>query len=142
MTDNLQSLAVTIDSLDSFFWIGANILVLYIAIGLVVFLTGYALLFDPRATTAGKFVYRFMLSLFGVVILVFISLWLDPSPGRAWYEYPGDVLWWRPAFRFFVYLGVAYTITALAILLVIRRWFPDKLKTSLDRDLVKPRRDK
>lgn len=131
-----------IDSaLNSFLWIVSNMLVVYIAVVLVIFLVGYYILFDPRATTAGKFVYRFALSLLGVIALVFIGVWVDPAPGRQWYEYSGDTLWWRPLLRFVAYLGVAYTVTALAVLLAVRKWWPHLLQTSQTKELVKPRHD-
>ncbi len=130
------------EAFNSFLWVLSNFLVLYIGLMLVVFLTLYYALFDPRATTAGRFLYRFALSLLGVIALVFISLYLDPAPGRGVMEYPGDVFWWRPALRFVAYLGVAYTVTALNVLLVIRKYFPHMLRTAQDRELVKPRHDK
>ena len=130
------------DSINSFLWITANLLVAYIGFALVVFLVGYYYLFDPRATTAGRFLYRFALSLLGVILLIFIGTFLDPQPGRGVFEYPGDVLWWRPLLRFVAYLGVAYTVTSLAVLLWIRKYRPDLLRTSLDRELVKPRHEK
>lgn len=126
---------------NSFLWVLSNFLVAYIGLMLVVFLVGYYVLFDPRATTAGRFLYRFALSLLGVILLVFISVFLDPVPGHGVFEYPGDVLWWRPALRFAAYLGVAYTVTALTVLLAVRKWWPHLLRTALDRELVKPRHD-
>lgn len=130
------------DSVNAFLWVAANLFVAYIGVMLLVFLVGYYILFDPRATTAGRFLYRFALSLLGVIILIFIGTWLDPVPGRGWNEYPGDVLWWRPLLRFIAYLAVAYTVTGLTVLLAVRKWKPQWLRTAQDRDLVKPRHDK
>lgn len=120
-------------------WIASNILVLYISIVLVIFVVFYFLIFDPKATTAGKFIYRFIVSLVGVIGLVFIGNYVDPAAGRAWYQFPGDILWWRPIVRLLVYTYVAYSVTALQVLLVIRRWWPGKLRTALDRQIVKLR---
>lgn len=131
-----------LEAFNAYFWITANVLVAYIGAMLVIFLVAYYILFDPRATTAGRFLYRFALSLLGVVILIFIGTWLDPVPGRAWNEYPGDVLWWRPLLRFVSYLAVAYTVSGLNILLFVRKYWPHLLRTSQDRDLIKPRHDK
>lgn len=120
-------------------WIASNILVLYIAVMLVVFVASYYILFDPRATTAGRFIFRFSVSLIGVIGLVFISLFIDPKHGHEWFSYPGDVLAWRPLIRLIAYAYVAYTVTGLTVLLVIRKWRPDRLRTARDRELITPR---
>lgn len=125
---------------NTFAWVFSNVLVAYIAVVLVVFVVTYYVLFDPKATTAGKFVFRFALSLIGVIGLVFISLFIDPRMGREWYVYSGDVLWWRPSVRLVAYGYVAFTISSLVALLAVRKFRPEKLKTALDRDLVKPRK--
>jgi len=125
---------------NTFAWVTSNLLVAYIALLLCVFVAGYQLLFDPSATTAGRFVFRFALSLIGVIGLVAISLFVDPQMGRRWFEYPGDVLAWRPTVRLLAYGYVAYTITGLAVLLGYRKWRPELLRTApADQDLVKPR---
>jgi hypothetical protein len=123
-------------------WIYSNLLVAYIAIVLVIFVVGYYALFDPGATTAGKFVFRFAVSLIGVIGLVFISLFIDPRAGREWWVWPGDILPWRPLVRAIAYTYVAYTVTGLVILLGLRKWKPHLLRTAPDRDLVKVRNPK
>lgn len=130
---------VWLDSFNAIAWILSNILVAYIALALLVFVTGYFILFDPGATTAGKFVFRFAVSLLGVIGLIVISLFFDPSHGREWFSYPTDVLFWRPFIRLLAYGYVAYAVTALAILIAVRKWKPDLLRTALDRELLKER---
>lgn len=120
-------------------WVTSNILVAYIALVLFVFVIGYYVLFDPRATTAGKFIYRFSVSLIGVIGLVFISLFVDPSMGKEWFVFPEETAIWRPIVRLVSYAYVSYSVTALTILLVLRKWWPDRLRTSRDKDLVKIR---
>lgn len=129
-------------AINNFAWVAGNILVAYTAFAIVVFVIGYYVLFDPRATTAGKFIFRFMLSLVGVIILVFIGTYVDPSPNRGWSFLPPDVSSWRPILRFLIYGYVAFTITSLAILLGIRKWRPNRVKSAYDRDLVEPRHTK
>lgn len=131
-----------LNELNAFAWVVSNALVAYIAVLLVVFVVTYYILFDPKATTAGKYIFRFFLSLFGVIGLIFISLFIDPRAGREWTVYPGDVLWWRPIVRLISYSYVAFTITSLSFLLAARKWRPSWLRTSLDHDLVKPRSQK
>lgn len=128
--------------LNPFLWLFSNLLVAYIAVMLVVFVVGYVLLFDPSATTAGKFVFRFALSLVGVIGLVFISLFVDPRSGGHWSEFPGDIIWWRPALRFAAYAYVAYTVTGLAVLLWLRKYRPHLLRTAPDEVPVKVRQPK
>lgn len=125
---------------NAYAWIVSNLLVAYIGIGLIVFIVGYYYLFDPRKTTAGQQIFRFAASLGGVIGLIFISLFIDPTVGREWFTYPGDVLIWRPIARLVAYTYIAYTITGLAVLLFIRRFYPEKIRTSNDKDLVQPRK--
>lgn len=129
---------------DAIAWIMSNLLVGYIGVALIVFSISYYILFDPRATTGGRMVFRFTFSLIGVVGLVFISLFIDPSPGHRWNEFPGDVLWWRPLLRLAAYLYVSYTVTAMAVVLYLRKFHPKKLNTApIDEStFVKVRRRK
>ncbi len=129
-----------LDAFNAVAWIAANVIVGYISVVLVLFVIGYFILFDPRATTAGKYIFRFFLSLFFIIGLIFIGLFIDPRVGREWNQYSGDVLFWRPLARLAGYLYVAYTITGLAGLLIVRKWWPEKLRTAQDRDIVKPRK--
>lgn len=128
-----------LNAFNSVAWIVSNLEVLYISIVLVIFVVFYFLIFDPKATTAGRFIYRFIVSLVGVIGLIFIGNYIDPAKGSQWFQFPGDILWWRPIVRFIVYTYVAYAVTALQVLLVIRRWWPGKLRTTLDRQIVKLR---
>lgn len=125
---------------NAYLWIGANLLIAYIGVALVVFVAGYYLLFDPKATTGGRLIFRFALSLVGVMGLIIISLFINPAEGRAWFQYPGDLFWWRPIVRFITYSYVAYTITSLTVLLGIRKWVPHIIQTAPDDNtLVKVR---
>lgn len=81
-----------------------------------------------------------MLSLVGVIILSFLGIFVDPSSDTDWWEYPFETVdAWRPVLRLVVYAFVAYSITTLAWLLVMRKWYPHKLKKASDLTLVKPR---
>lgn len=119
-----------IDTVNAFFWIFSNLLIGYIAFAILVFAIAYPILFDPNATTAGKVLLRFVGSLAGVIGLVIIGTFVDPSSGREWSEYPGDIAPWRPALRFAVYAYVAYTITALNVVLAFRKFRPERLRTA------------
>jgi hypothetical protein len=124
------------NELNTVFWVGSNLLIAYIAIALIVFSLAYPILFDPGATTAGRLILRFAGSLIGVITLVAISIFIDPRTGSAWWEYPGDILWWRPALRFAVYSYVAYAITSLVILLWLRKYRPHLLHTAPDETTI------
>lgn len=129
--------------LNPIFWVGSNILIAYIAVMLVIFGAAYPVFFDPFATTAGKFVLLFALSLIGVITLVFISLFIDPQNGREWWQYPTDIYWWRPSLRFAVYLCTAITVTGLDVVLWLRKFRPHRLKTAPGEEIpVKVRRPK
>lgn len=111
-------------------WVVTNLLVAYIAVIVVVFVLGYYILFNPKVTTAGQYIFRFFVSLVVLNVLMFITLFVDPSQGRVWSEYPDDVMPWRPLLRLAGYTYVAFTVTSLAVLLVVRKWFPHKLVTA------------
>lgn len=128
-----------IDIVNLIVWVAANITVAYVSLALVVFVVLYYALFDPRATTGGTLIFRFMISLIGVVGLVFVSVYIDPIANGGWFIYPEGIEPWRPWLRLFVYGYVAVTATSLAILLIRRKWFPHKLKTAPNEELVKPR---
>lgn len=132
-----------IDSLNAWLWVFTNVMVIYIYLMLLVFTIAYPIFFDPRATTAGKFVLRFALSLVGVIGLVFISIFVDPRAGALWFEFPGDILPWRPGVRLAIYGYVAYTITGLVVVLWLRKFRPHKLRTAPHEGTlpVKVRRD-
>jgi hypothetical protein len=134
-----MELGFILDNINAWIWIFSNLLVGYIGLVLIIFVSAYYVLFNPRLTTAGRFIFRFALSLVLVFGLIFISLFVDPSHGRSWTQFPGDVLWWRPVVRLFAYGYVAYTVTGLAILLGLRKWKPQMLRTSLDVELVQTR---
>lgn len=129
------------DVVNSIAWVAANIMVAYIAIVVVLFVVMYYVFFDPRATTSGKMIFRFMLSLVGVIGLIFVSIFLDPPIDRGPFDLTEDVDWWRPVFRLVIYCYVAYSITTLAVALVLRKWFPNRVKKNADLDPVKPRND-
>lgn len=121
-------------------WVFGNVVLAYTAIALLAFLVAYYSIFDPSATTGGKLIFRFMLSLAGVIVLVFIGIFVDPSPDREWFIFPEDsVEWWRPILRLAIYGFVAYSISSLAWLLAVREWWPHKVKKASDINLVKVR---
>lgn len=130
-----------IDIVNQIMWVAANITLAYIACVLMVFVVMYYALFDPKATTGGKLIFRFMLSLVGVIGLVFIGIFIDPAPDREWFLYPAEAELWRPALRLAIYGYVAFTITSLAILLVKRKWWPHKVRTAPTQELVKVRHE-
>lgn len=120
-------------------WVIGNIFVAYDAIIVLIFVIGYIIIYDPRTTTAGKLIFRFFVSLMGLIILVFVGTYIDPADDRSWLELPHDVDVWRPVLRTIVYGYIGFSVTSLAVLLVIRKWWPDKVKTA--PDLVKPRHE-
>ena len=125
--------------INSYAWVGSNILIAYIALIVVIFVILYRVLYNVKATTGGKLIFRFMVSLVGIIGLVFVATWIDPAANREWWNYPGYVADWRPIIRFAVYAYVAVTVTSLTRFLVIRRWFPHRVKTADDLKLIQPR---
>ena len=129
-----------VNSVNTVAWVLGNVLLAYTAFALITFLLAYYTIFDPSATTGGRLIFRFMLSLAGVIVLVFIGIFVDPSPNLEWYVFPGESIeWWRPLMRLAVYSFVAYSISSLAWLLAVRKWWPHKVKKASDINLVKVR---
>lgn len=138
----VQNVPTWFNNLNALAWIGSNFLIAYDAAMIIIFVLFYFIVFDPKATTAGRYLFRFLLFLAGLIALSFIGLWIDPQPGRGLFDYPDDVIFWRPLLRFTVLAYGAYTVTSLMILLIIRKWWPHLLRTSADLELVKPRSEK
>ncbi len=130
-----------IEVINPIVWVLANVILAYTALALVIFIVMYYALFDPKATTGGKLIFRFMLSLVGVVGLVFMGIFVDPSPDRDWFLYPEDVEWWRSIVRLIIYGYVAFTATSLSVLLVKRKWSPHDVKVAPTQDLIKVRHE-
>ena len=123
------------------FWVAAKLTLIYIGVLLLAFTILYPTLFDPSATTGGKMIFRFSLSLSMVVAVIVAGIFIDQRHDLPWYKYPGDTIWWRPTIWLGVYLYVAYTITSLVRFLWKRKFNPQKLKRAPDKELVKPRHD-
>lgn len=126
----------TFDAVD---WVMANVMLAYIAVVLIIFVVGYYLLFDPRATTAGRFIFRFAVSLIVIVGLTFIGLFVDPKHDEMWFQYPPEIVWWRPLVRLLGFAYAAFAVTSLTILLGFRKWAPQKLRTAKDLEILKLR---
>ena len=97
--------------LNPIFWVIANLGLIYIGVLLLAFTVLYPTLFDPSATTGGKMIFRFVLSLSMVVALIVVGIFVDPRHDIPWYEYPGDTIWWRPTIRLAVYTYISHTKT-------------------------------
>ena len=122
-------------------WVIVNLALIYIGVLLLAFTILYPTLFEPSATTGGKMIFRFALSLSMVVAVIVVGIFIDPRDDIPWYEYPGDTIWWRPIVLLGAYTYVSYTITSLVIFLWKRKFYPQKLKRAPDKELVKPRHD-
>lgn len=130
-----------LESINPVLWVLTNLLLMYVGVALLFFVMAYQVLFDPRATTGGRMIFRFALSLGLVVSVIVVGIFVDPIYDIPWHAYPGDTIWWRPIVRLGAYAYVAYTITALIIFLWKRKFRPERLRTAPDKLLVKPRHD-
>ena len=129
-----------VNAINTVAWVLGNVVLAYTAFALIAFLIAYYTVFDPSATTGGRLIFRFMLSLAGVIVLVFVGIFVDPSPDQDWSRFPVEsVEWWRPLLRLAIYGFVAYSISSLAWLLAVRKWWPHKVKKASDINLVKVR---
>ena len=129
-----------VNAINTVAWVFGNVVLAYTAFALIAFLIAYYTVFDPSATTGGRLIFRFMLSLAGVIVLVFVGIFVDPSTDQDWSRFPVEsVEWWRPLLRLAIYGFVAYSISSLAWLLAVRKWWPHKVKKASDINLVKVR---
>lgn len=107
-----------LENINPALWVVSNMTLFYASALLVVWVALYGWKFRWQETPAGQLVFWFTLSLLGVVALSFIGIFVNGR--QAWWEYPPDVLLWRPALRYLIYLGVAVTITRMTWSLVQR----------------------
>lgn len=109
-------------------WTIGNVLLIWVLVVCVVFPILYPILFDPNATTAGKAIWRVGLSLAGVMLVVFVGIFVD-RPLAWWVPSDGTDLW-RVILRALVYLGVAIAMTNLNVVLILRKFRPASVKTA------------
>lgn len=129
-----------VNAINTFAWVLGNVMLAYAAFVQIAFIIAYYTIFDPSATTGGRLIFRFMLSFTGVIVLVPIGIFIDPAVGRGWLQFPVDTVeWWHPLLRLAIYGFVAYSISSLAWLLAVRKWFPHKVKKASDINLIKVR---
>ena len=131
-----------LSEINAIFWVSSNVFVGYITIAVYVFLIAYYVMFNPRATTAGRLLFRLLSALGGVMTLVFIGVFIDNRPDEDWLSFPGDTLWWRPILRIILYGFMAYAVTALIAFMVTVKWFPHRLKTPRDKELIQLRNER
>ncbi|HMT88056.1 MAG TPA: hypothetical protein PKC73_00350 [Dermatophilaceae bacterium] len=129
-----------VNAINTFAWVLGNVMLAYVAFAQIAFIIAYYTIFDPSATTGGRLIFRFMLSFTGVIVLVPIGIFIDPAVSRVWLQFPVDTVeWWHPLLRLAIYGFVAYSISSLAWLLAVRKWFPHKVKKASDINLIKVR---
>ncbi len=108
-------------------WVLGNLVALGIFFSAGTFAVLYPLLFNIRVTTVGPHIWRAILSVAGFGVLAVLGLFVD---GRVnWWEMPTDVAWWRPLLRLAIYGLIAYSFTSLSVVLIMRRFWPHRLKT-------------
>lgn len=108
-------------------WVLGNLVALGIFFSAAVFAVLYPILYNIRVTTVGPHIWRAILSVAGFGFLVVIGLFVDSRVD--WWQMPEDVAWWRPLLRLVIYGLIAYSFTSLSVVLIVRRFWPHRLKT-------------
>lgn len=125
--------------INTVFWVAANYagLVVFIASGLFTIL--YIIFWNPRVTTAGWLIWSAFLAITLFGLNQVLGVWVD---GRtSVYELPTDVAWWRPVVRLIAMGVVAYTFARLVTFVVVRRFWPDRVKIAPPEEhTLEPRR--
>lgn len=123
---------------NTFCWVTANVEVFVVFTASLLFSILYPILFNPSLTTGGKLIWRAILSVAAFGLLVCIGIFID---GRVeWWQYPGDVIWWRPFIRLAVYSFIGESFVSLVVLLILRRVRPEAIKVAPEDSLnLRPR---
>lgn len=110
-------------------WVLGNLVVLSVFLSASLFAILYPIFWDWRHwTTAGTRIWRAILSVAGLGLLIVIGLFLDGSV--EWWQMPSNVSGWRVLLRLVVYGLIAYSFADLVKTLVIRKFWPERLKTA------------
>lgn len=113
-------------TVNTVLWVAGNLIGLSIFLSALIFALAYPILFNPALTTAGKRIWRAIFSVGGFGLLAVIGTFID---GRVpWTEMPADVDAWRPIVRIVIYGFIGYSYASLVGLLVLRRFFPNRIK--------------
>lgn len=104
-------MTVMTDYINPALWVVGNLTLLYALAALVFWVLVYGARFRWWETEAGQLVFSFTSSLLGVVVLSTIGLFVNPQ--RPWWIMPDEVLVWRPALRYVIYLGIAIALTRM-----------------------------
>ena len=118
-----------LDVINDVLWFVVNVLAFVASVTIVVATIAYYAFFDPRATTAGKMIFRFMVSLSGVIVIGAVAKLTGVTE---------ETTWWL-ILALLVYAYLAFTVISLAVFLAIRKWKPQKFKKKSDVNVVKPR---
>jgi heme exporter protein D len=106
------------DVINPALWLVSNLQLGYLSLALVAWVLLYGFGFRWWTTPAGQMIFAFTASLLGVIVLVFVGVFVNPQ--RPWFEAPPDVFLWRPLLRYLVYLAVSITLTRMVWSLVQR----------------------
>lgn len=104
--------------LNDVLWNIGNGIIVLIFIAALLFTIIYPILFNPRLTTGGWLIWQAIASVAGIGFLIIIGLYFDPHDDAVW----------RPLLRVFVYGLVAYTFGRLVVFLIIRRFWPNRVR--------------
>jgi len=126
-----------VEAYNHVMWVIGNLTVALIFVCALTFVVVYPVLFNPMLTTAGRLIWRLVISFLGLGFLAVLGVFVDGQVD--WTMFPPDVSWWRPTIRFFIYAFVAYSFGSLIGLLFTRRFHPERVRRAPDDWMVKPR---
>jgi len=101
-------------------WTVGNLLVAASSLALAFYSLFYFFFFRWREYSASRSIMYFVSSLLGVILLIVVSVFLNPIEGQSWNDYPSDVFVWRPLARFIVYGALVLATTRLGVQLIQR----------------------
>lgn len=138
---DIDTLTAGLSAFEDALWVGGNILGLLIFFSAAIFSVLYRIWFDPRTTTAGYLIGQAILAVAGFGLLTVLGVFVNGA--TDWWDRPGYVEWWRPGIRLIIYALIAYTFARLVVLLYLRKFRPERLKTRPDETtLVRVRHPK
>ena len=107
------------ESIGGALWIVANLTVVYVQLGVLVWF-GLYLRFDWRRTPAGQDIFVLVAALAALIAQSFVGLFVNPLGRQPWWEAPENLPLWYGILRYAVSLFLAIAVSRIVWSLIQR----------------------
>lgn len=121
-------------------WVIGNFGGLFTFISAFLFAAFYALVFNPWLTDAGSRVWWAFVAIAAYGANTVLGVFVDGRTSP--FVLPQDVAWWRPSVRLIILLFVLTAFARLVQFVILRRYFPNRVKTAPDEHTLELRHRK